>query len=339
MPRYIIVDMGFFIGVDLGGTKTAVTLADEGLRILDKCGFPTVMPGGPEAMIDRMAESARSLCGQNGISDKALLACGVSSGGPLDPEAGLILSPPNLPGWDSVPIVRLLGGRLGIPCFLENDANACALAEWKLGAGRGASTMIFLTFGTGMGAGLIIDGALHRGPDCLAGEVGHVRLSRRGPDGYGKRGSFEGFCSGGGIARQAMAEARKTLGRGGRAAFCPDEASIGAITAKDVAAAADAGDQLAIAILERSGEYLGRGLAVLIDLLNPEAIVIGSIFARCERFLRPAAERVVAREALPASARRCRILAAGLGESIGDYAALLVARDGLAQTEKGRGSA
>jgi glucokinase len=321
--------MKYYLGIDLGGTKTAVILADETMTIIDRRKFATAEEGGPNGVMDRIAKTARALYADHGIRTMDVSSCGISAGGPLDPDSGLILSPPNLPGWDRIPMTDLLSQKLETPCFLENDANACALAEWRIGAGRGTSTMIFLTFGTGMGAGLIIGGALHRGMDCLAGEVGHMRIADDGPEGYGKRGSFEGFCSGGGIARLAREEAMKKFAKGESVEFCADEKRLDDITTKDVAEAAARGDGFARSILEYSGEKLGLGLSILIDILNPEAIVIGSIFARCERFLRPAAERVIARETLASSARRCRILPAALGEGIGDYAALIVASEGF----------
>ena len=128
---------------------------------------------------------------------------GISCGGPLDSKKGIIFSPPNLPGWDNVPITRILSDEFGVETALQNDANACALAEWLMGAERGHSNMIFLTFGTGMGAGLILNGRLYSGTNDLGGEVGHIRLAKTGPVGFGKAGSFEGFCSGGGIAQLA----------------------------------------------------------------------------------------------------------------------------------------
>jgi glucokinase len=177
-----------------------------------------------------------------------------------------------------------------------------------------------------MGAGIIVDGRLHRGIDGLAGEIGHIRAAATGPEAYGKRGSFEAFCSGSGIAKMAQEAARRALFRGSAVAYCPD-GKLAGITAKAVAEAATRGDDMAISILARSGRRLGHGLAALIDLLNPEAIVIGSVFARCGEFLYPEAARAVAREALPVAARRCKIMPAALGEELGDYAALMVAAE------------
>ena len=232
---------------------------------------------------------------------------GVSCGGPLDSARGLILSPPNLPGWDEVPIVAYLQEKLGIPAFVQNDANACALAEWRFGAGRGCRNMVFLTCGTGFGAGLILDGRLYSGTNDMAGEIGHVRAEKDGPEGYGKRGSYEGFCSGAGIAQLT-----------------------GGVSAREAVQRADAGDERMLAALHASAERMGACFAMMIDLLNPERIVVGSIFARAERHFRDAMQRVIDREALPLSRAVCRVVPAQLGDTIGDYAALSVGIDGLA---------
>ena len=164
------------------------------------------------------------------------------------------------------------------PPFMENDANACALAEWRWGAGQGCRSMAFLTFGTGLGAGLILDGRLYRGACGMAGELGHWRLSDYGPTGYGKEGSFEGFCSGGGIRQ--LAETLAALRE--RQKGAPVSMGPGPLTARVVAQAAGKGDPLALEVLDHVARQLGRGLALLVDLLNPECIVIGSVYARCE---------------------------------------------------------
>ena len=177
------------------------------------------------------------------------------------------------------------------------------------GAGKGTQNMIFLTFGTGLGAGLILDGRLYSGTSDMAGEIGHVRCEEDGPVGYGKAGSFEGFCSGGGIAQLG-----KRLG-------LPHD-----MTAKEIADGAYAGDETCREVYRISGEKLGKMLSILIDLLNPEAVVIGGVFARSSDLLLPYAEEVVRREALSYSREVCRILPVGLGEFVGDYSALALAR-------------
>ena len=149
-----------YIGIDIGGTKCAVTLGDTEGTVLRKERFATEGPEETVARILDVAERYKNDAVQEGYT---VVSAGVSCGSPLDFERGIILSPPNLPGWDHVEIVDLVKARLGIPALLENDANTCALAEWRFGAGKGTRHMIFLTFGTGMGAGIIIDGKIYGG--------------------------------------------------------------------------------------------------------------------------------------------------------------------------------
>lgn len=303
-----------FIGVDIGGTKCAVVLGDEKGNILNKIRFDTK---DCETTINEIISSVFSM----GECD----AVGISCGGPLDSEKGIIMSPPNLPGWDNVPVVKILGDRLGVPVGLCNDANACAVAEWKFGAGVGEKNMIFLTFGTGLGAGLILGGRLYSGECDFAGEVGHIRLAEHGPVGYGKSGSFEGFCSGGGIAQLASTMALERIQQGKKCSYCDGVESLGSITAKSVAEKAYEGNEDATEVYAVCGEMLGKGLSVLIDVLNPGMIVLGSIFARCEDLIRPSMKKVIDRECLSPAANVCKVVPAKLGESIGDIAALSVA--------------
>jgi glucokinase len=258
---------------------------------------------------------------------------GISCGGPLDPHRGVIQSPPNLPGWDNVEIVRMVEERLGVPAVLCNDANACALAEWTFGAGRGTQNMIFLTFGTGLGAGIILDGRLYNGTNGNAGEVGHIRLERFGPVGYGKQGSFEGFASGGGIAMLARTAALEQLQQGRTTGYCASMSELDTITAQSVAVAAKAGDETALGVYRLCGEMLGRGLAILVDVLNPECIVIGSIFQRSAELLRDAMEESLTRDALPMSRAVVRVVPAKLGDELGDLAALSLAIQKDLETE------
>ncbi len=327
------MDQKFLIGFDIGGTKCAIILgASDGngkIKLLARSRFPTANFLHPEACIREMIRLSEELLNQQKLSAKQIYALGISCGGPLDSNTGMILSPPNLPGWDRIPIVAMLEKHFHCPVRLQNDANAGAVAEWKYGAGRGAQSLVFLTFGTGCGAGLILDGKLYAGCCGLAGECGHIRLAPFGPAGFGKAGSFEGFCSGGGLAQLATIRAREQLQMGNPPEWCPSLDAISTLTAQSVAEAALAGDELAIAVYHECGTWLGRGLAVIVDLLNPELIVIGSIYARTEILLRPAMENALRQEALPVTVDHCRIIPAMLGEKIGDYAALAVAEGGF----------
>lgn len=306
--------MALLIGLDVGGTKCAAVCARQSgngkPEILRSASFATAQYPHPDRMLPVLLDAVKQMCAS---LDDVPCGVGISCGGPLDSQKGVILSPPNLPSWDEVPITDFFRRSLGVPVFLQNDANACALAEWQYGAGVGCRNMVFLTFGTGLGAGLILDGRLYSGTNDMAGEAGHIRLAKRGPVGYGKSGSFEGFCSGGGVARLAQQ-------------MRPSEE---APTAKALAEAARQGDAFALSVYATCGAYLGRGLAVLVDLLNPERIVIGSIYARSGELLREAMMKTLRQEALPRALAVCSVVPAALGDALGSYAALGVLTAGL----------
>jgi glucokinase len=319
------------LGFDIGGTKCAVVLGkkdtDNNIKLIDKKILPTDKP--VHEMIEELFVHAEHVLKHNGIKKDELHGIGISCGGPLNSRKGLVLSPPNLPGWDNIAIVEMTEKRFGIKTHLQNDANACAVAEWKFGAGRGYSNIIFLTFGTGMGAGLILNGNLYSGITDLAGEVGHLRLSGTGPVGFGKAGSFEGFCSGGGIAQLAQSKVLEKLQMGEAVSFCKSISELHLLTAKSVAKAAYKGDAVAIDIYKTCGLYLGKGLALLIDVLNPELIILGSIYGRAQSLIEPYMREVIEREAIPAAYHACIIVPAALSENIGDIAALALADAGV----------
>lgn len=316
------------VGVDIGGTKTAVVLARRLPAILDRRVFPTEPESGPEAAIESIIRSVRELLAARQLEPGDVEAIGISSGGPLDAERGIIQQPPNLSTWKDVPICSVLEEAFGVRCFLENDANAGALAEHAFGAGAGTCNMIFLTMGTGIGAGLILDGRLFRGTSHAAGEIGHVRLTRTGPRGHNKAGAVEGWASGAGMAHLARMETAKALERGETTLLTSAGA---AVTARDVAEAAAAGDPLARRIVKTAGERLGMAMAILIDVLNPQCVAVGGLALRLGDAILEPARAVVRREALAGSAALCRIVPAALGEEIGDVAALCVAMRGGSQ--------
>lgn len=306
--------MSVLVGLDIGGTKCAVSIGraeSDGITILRREAIQT--PASQTDAMDALCALAKSLA-----LGETVAGVGISAGGPLDAETGMLQSPPNLPGWRDVSLTRLVGEALHAPCVLENDANACALAEWRWGAGRGSRMMVFLTFGTGLGAGIVADGRILRGATGDAGEVGHWRIREFGPSGYGKAGSFEGFCSGGGLKQLAVTVGERYRQNGQPPAFVLD----GRYDAKTVAEAARAGEAAAQEVFAICGEALGSGLSLLVDVLNPDRIVLGSIYARCADLLAAPMRAVMGRECLPRSLGACEVVPAALGESIGDYAAL-----------------
>lgn len=318
----------YSLGIDIGGTKCAVVLGNGEIPdnisdfIIDKIKFPTDVNRGYNEIIKEILSEADELLKRNNVKNTELIGVGISCGGPLNSKKGVIMCPPNLPDWDNVPIVDTVSEHFGVKAILHNDANACAVAEWRFGAGRGYQNLVFLTFGTGMGAGLILDGKLYTGTNDGAGEVGHIRLSEDGPEGYGKKGSFEGFCSGGGIKKLAELTASEYLRENKKSSLFKSEADFENLTAVNVAKAMYEGVEFATAVYKKCAEYLGRGLSVIIDIINPEAIVIGSIFERNEEFFQKEIKDIIEKEALTDNAKSCKILSAELGDSIGDFASL-----------------
>jgi glucokinase len=319
------------IGVDIGGTKTAVCLVTEPKDlmekpiIIDRMMFPTPLGIEYPSALEILIGNIKAISTRNGVATQQVKVIGISCGGPVDSAKGLILNPPNLYGWNNVPIVDFLTRELKTVVKLQNDANACALAEWRYGAGRGTKNMVFLTMGTGMGAGFILNGRLYAGTNGMAGEIGHIRLSGNGPVGYGKAGSFEGFCSGGGIAQLARTKAMEKLQVGQTVQYCTSLHELDSITAKSVADAADAGDLTARDTYQTCGTYLGRGLSVIMDVLNPELIVIGSIFVKSYELLWENALLEIQKETIALNASVCKVVRSELGSSIGDYGAITVA--------------
>jgi glucokinase len=309
------------VGVDIGGSKTAVCVSSDAPEILWRHEFATRPEDGPEHALRGIVNAIHRGLSETGCSAKAI---GVSCGGPLDRTAGVIQRPPNLWTWHDVAITALLEGEFGVPCALENDANAGALAEHRFGAGRGTQHMIFLTLGTGFGAGLILAGQLFRGASNMAGEIGHVRLTKHGPMGHGKEGSVEGWASGGGMARVGVQIAESALSKGEQTTLA---GRLTGLTARDIAIELQSGDAVAKQIVAATGSRLGEALAILVDVLNPERIVLGGLALRFGEHLLGPARVTLEKEALVGPVAACEIVPAELGEQIGDVAALCIAQD------------
>ncbi len=317
--------MTALIGIDIGGTKLALCLGDERGTLLGRARWPTDPAEPAERALARLASGARSLVAEAGIALDAVEAVGVAAPGPLDAEREHLLAPPNLPGWHRVPLRRLLAEALGRPVRVENDANAAALAEWRFGAGRGASDLVYLTLSTGVGAGLILAGRLHRGQGGNAGELGHAPLVWEGERcACGLRGCAEAYLGGAAWTRRlrqrAPAESLACQLAGGRDGLRPEH----------VVEAARAGDAFARLELDRYNDHLARLVTLVVFALAPERIVLGTIPSRAgeELCLAPVRERVAA-HIWPLLGEGLRILPSGLGDDLPDYAGLAVALDAL----------
>ena len=300
----------WIIGLDIGGTKTAVVAGGTRGEILRREQFPSETSRGFDDMFSRILAAIGRMAGEMQSPPRAV---SVAVGGPLDVLNGIVLSPPNLPGWSGIHLKEMLSGRLHVPVFVEHDGNAGALAEWYFGAGKGCRSIVFMTMGTGIGAGLILDGRLYRGASDVAGEIGHVRVAEEGPDCYGKSGSLEGYGSGTGLSRIA-----RTM----FPSISPDEASPAGLRE-----AWKQGSPRAQDVFGAAARGLGRGLAIVADTLNPERIILGGLGMRLWDALVVPALRVYEREALPDARKACRVVPAQLGERIGDLASLCAAYD------------
>lgn len=311
-------------GIDIGGTKIALAVADLDGRVLEQTRFPArTSERGPHAIIEEALTGIEHILKNTGAR---LAAAGIGCGGPLDRKRGLILSPPNLPGWDEFPVVRLVEERLGVPALLDNDANAAALGEHRHGAGRGYKHLVYITHSTGIGGGVIVRGELVHGVCDGAGEVGHMTVLPDGPEcGCGGRGCLEALCSGTGIARRA----RERLAAG--AASSLSSLSPSEVTARAVAEAARAGDAVGTAVWDEMIHYLAVGVGNLFNLLAPEAVVIGGGVSEAgEQLFGPLRERVRERmRMLPPD--KINILQASLGGDSALHGAVILGQAASAE--------
>ncbi len=320
----------YVLGVDVGGTKLATVLATRQGEIVHKVRLPTEADKGPEFGVARVIAMIRQNLTETGTTPEDVIGIGVACGSPMDAERGIILGPPNLQSWNPVPIKERLEAEFGLYTQLENDANAGALAEWLFGAGLGKRDVVYMTMGTGIGGGLILDGRLYRGANGNAGEVGHMRVVPEGGPlcGCGKRGCLEAFCSGPSIARRTQ----EALAGASSSAMVALAGSIEAVTAAHLFAAARQGDALALRIVDETAHYMGVGLANIIQALNPEVIILGTIATAQGDFFLDRVRHVVHAEAWPQMSAVVEILPSPLGDQVGDYAAISVIVQNLPAT-------
>ena len=315
----------YVVGLDLGGTKILSVCVDRDMNVAGQDYRPTEADRGPDAVIDRMAASARAAAG-----DRRILAVGVSAPGPIRTFEGVVTTPPNLPGWRDVPVARLISERMGLPAWVENDVNSGALAEHRLGAGRGAQHLVMIAPGTGIGGGLILDGKLYRGASGGAGEVGHIQIDPRGPlCACGRSGCLEALASGSALDEQARAIAQ-----------AEPEGIVARLSAQEheepdariLDMAAQQGDEMAISAIMQAGLYFGSGLTSLINIFNPEVIVIGGSLRKSALYLQSALS-VAKLQAFPQHAADVRIVEAELGDDAPAMGAAIIAWENLEAAE------
>ena len=307
------------LAVDIGGTKimTAIITADGKMLAKDTC--PTLADEGRPAVIERLFAAIDGILSQNGILPSGLGGIGIAAAGIIDSGRGLITVSPNLPGWHDVPLKDIVSEKFRVGVFLVNDACGAALGEHRFGAGRGVNNLILLTLGTGIGGGIIINGELYDGVSGSAGEIGHMIVDVNGPEcGCGNRGCLEAFASGRAVARDAV----ERINNGEKSSLVGmSSGDIESITAEQVGAAARDGDALALDIFSRASGYLGAGMVSLVNIFNPEMLILGGGMAKLDTLFVNPAQRMVAERAFSVSAQAVSIVTAQLGNEAGVYGA------------------
>ncbi|MCP9487789.1 MAG: ROK family protein [Gaiellaceae bacterium MAG52_C11] len=305
------------LGLDIGGTKLAAGVVDSAGRVRSFIVESTNAEDGPERGLDRLFELGRRAVDESGVAWTEIEAVGIGAGGPLDTARGVLIAPPHLPGWCNVPLAARAEEAFGLPVALENDATAAAAGEHRYGAGAGTSHMVYLTISTGVGGGIVIDGRLYRGASGNGGELGHVTVDCDGRlcRGCGRKGCLEAYVSGTSIAERAR------------------EAGMGDVTAGEVAAAAKAGDALAIEVWEATVDALACGLTSIVNLLEPQVVVLGGgvVSGTGEQLLGPVRDRVRA-EAMTTAGEAAKIVQSALGTHVGVVGAAAIAAERTASS-------
>ena len=312
---------GYVVGMDFGVTHLSLLLADLSARILKEIEVKLDIKQGPEVCLAEADRQMHDMLAASGLTLNDILAFGTGFPGPVVAEAGFVLSPPIMPGWDRYPIREMLESRWETPVSVNNDAELGALGEWAAGAGRGERNLAYIKVGTGIGAGLLLDGQIYRGVTGSAGEIGHLTIEENGPVcSCGNHGCLEALAGGRAIALQAQ-EAVK----GGSRTQLSNIQPVDSITAREVASAARRGDLLAQQILRQAGERLGVAIAGLVNLVNPGMVIIGGGVAQAGDILMEPLRQAVERRSLPASTRAVRITTAMLGRRSSSMGAVVQA--------------
>ncbi|RKN04528.1 ROK family protein [Streptomyces radicis] len=316
------------LALDIGGTKLAagVVTADGTTLAFAQC--PSAVRDGPRAVLKRLFDLGRAVLGTAGAAPGDLRGTGIGCGGPLDSTAGVLLAPPHLPGWKDVPIVRLAEDAHGLPAVLDNDGTAGAAGEWRFGAGRGTRHLVYLTVSTGIGGGMVFDGRTYRGAAGNGGEPGHLTVRS---DGHrpcrscGRTGCLEAYASGTSIAERARAAVAEARAHGVATALADRDP----LTAADVTAAVRAGDGVATAVWEETLDALGTGLVSLVNVFEPELVVLGGGVTRAGELLMEPLRRRVAERAMGPAAATVRLTTAAGGDQAGVLGAAAIAFERL----------
>lgn len=309
-----------YLGIDLGGTRLRVAVAGSDGRIRYIVRHPTEAKKGPDHVIDRLVKTIAAALQHERLTARKVVAMAIGMPGPANGKTGVVVSAPNLPGWKDVPIAEILAERTGIRTFLQHDANLAAFGELRKGVGRGSLDMAYVTVSTGIGAGLVLDGRLYSGARGAAGEVGHIVLQPGGPlCKCGNRGCLEALASGTAIARMA----REALASGSRTSLRRLKVDP---TAADVERAARQGDSISRHLLERAGTALGIGMGTLVNLLNPQLLIMGGSVMKAGFLITVPMRAALKASSWEANRRGLRIARPALGQDVGLVGAVEWAR-------------
>ncbi|MCC6698734.1 MAG: ROK family glucokinase [Candidatus Hydrogenedentes bacterium] len=303
------------VGVDLGGTNVKTAVVARNGRLLGKDSRPTRATEGPDVVIDTMVASVELALEHAGVDPSDLRAVGVGAPGPMNWRTGVVFSPPNLPGWSDVPLAELMSERLSVPVFVDNDANVACWGEFWSGAGREVDSLVCLTLGTGVGGGIVVGGRLVRGIDGTAAEIGHICVMRDGRAcNCGAKGCLEAYASVTGMVRTALEgidAGRPTM----LTRMCGGDPAL--IDGKMISDALQQGDEFAAWVMRETAIWLGTGIGSLINLLNPEMVVLcGGMIAAGDVLFDPIRETALA-QSFEVPGQRAQIVPAGLGADSG----------------------
>jgi glucokinase len=310
------------LAIDLGGTKIITAIISS--KVTAKEYQLTLAEEGPQSVIKRVLSMIDHLLSLRNLAPSQLDSISIAAAGAIDIEKGLVTLSPNLPGWRDIPLRDMVGEKYGVNTFLINDASAAALGEHHFGAGKGVNNLVMLTVGTGIGGGIIINGKLYSGPSGSAGEIGHMTIDVNGPKcSCGNIGCLERLVSGTAVAEEAI----RRLSQGEKSSLAEfGGGKIKSITAEKVSLAAQNGDSLALEVISKAATYLGIGLVNLVNIFNPEMIIIGGGLAKVGDLLLEPARRVVRERAFQLSTRLVRIVPAQLGDDAAVLGAAIFAR-------------
>jgi glucokinase len=303
------------LGIDLGGSKILTAVVNSRGEMLSSDESTTPATEGREVVIQSIIDSAHSALGQASCTISEISAIGIGAPGISNPEAGILFTSPNLPGWRNVLLRDIIQNKLGKKAFLINDANAAALGEFYFGAARGVRNFIYITLSTGIGGGIVINGKIYGGAIGTAGEVGHMTIDDKGPIcNCGNKGCWEMLASGTALAR----EARHQIEEGNRTSILEyTDGDVKKVTSQVVHSAAEQGDSLAKKLIARTGYYIGVGLANLINIFNPELIVIGGGLSNIGDMLLKPAFKVAEERAYKEAFHAVRFASPKLGRNSG----------------------